>query len=137
MGLSKHTIQGWKAKCCGMDVRRECWMRSWPSGDNRKSCAATTGPELTSRHFLAWCRGTADRTGALQPGKPTQNAHVESFQGRLREECLAVNWFQNLFDARRKIAAWRKEYNEERPQQFGMPHAERVCGGAGGELLHN
>jgi transposase InsO family protein len=40
---------------------------------------------------------------------------VESFHGRLREECLAVSWFQNLFDARRKIAAWRKEYNEERP----------------------
>jgi putative transposase len=51
----------------------------------------------------------------IQPGKPTQNAHVESFHGRLREECLAVSWFQNLFDARRKIAAWRKEYNEERP----------------------
>jgi len=47
--------------------------------------------------------------------RPTQNAHVESFHGRLREECLAVSWFQNLFDARRKIAAWRKEYNEERP----------------------
>ena len=40
---------------------------------------------------------------------------MESFHGRLREECLAMSWFQNLFDARRKIAAWRKEYNEERP----------------------
>jgi hypothetical protein len=51
----------------------------------------------------------------IQPGKPTQNARVESFHGRLREECLSVSWFQNLFDARRKIAAWRTEYNEERP----------------------
>ena len=51
----------------------------------------------------------------IQPGKPTQNARVESFHGRLREECLTVSWFQNLFDARRKIAAWRIEYNEERP----------------------
>lgn len=51
----------------------------------------------------------------IQPGKPTQNAHVESFHGRLREECLTVSWFQNLFDARRKIAAWKIEYNEERP----------------------
>ena len=51
----------------------------------------------------------------IQPGKPTQNAHVESFHARLREECLNVSWFQNLFDARRKIAAWRKEYNEQRP----------------------
>ena len=51
----------------------------------------------------------------IQPGKPTQNARVESFNGRLREECLNASWFQNLFEARRKIAAWRKEYNEERP----------------------
>src|SRR5260370_18155549 len=76
------------------------------------------GPELTSRHFLAWCVERVERQIELvhiQPGKPTQNAHVESFHGRLREECLAVSWFQNLFDPRGKIAAWRKEYNEERP----------------------
>jgi putative transposase len=51
----------------------------------------------------------------IQPGKPTQNGRVESFHARLREECLNVSWFQNLFDARRKIAAWRTEYNDERP----------------------
>jgi putative transposase len=73
------------------------------------------GPELTSRHFLAWCVERQIELVHIQPGKPTQNARVESFHGRLREECLSVSWFQNLFDARRKIAAWRKEYNEERP----------------------
>jgi putative transposase len=73
------------------------------------------GPELTSRHFLAWCMERQIELVHIQPGKPTQNEHVESIHGRLREECLAVSWFQNLFDARRKIAAWRKEYNEERP----------------------
>ena len=73
------------------------------------------GPELTSRHFLAWCVERKIELVPIQPGKPTQNAHIESFHGRLREECLAVSWFQNLFDARRKIAAWRIEYNEERP----------------------
>src|SRR5437016_3769175 len=73
------------------------------------------GPELTSRHFLAWCVERQIELVHIQPGKPTQNAHVESFHGRLREECLNVSWFQNLFDARRKIAAWQKEYNEERP----------------------
>jgi hypothetical protein len=51
----------------------------------------------------------------IQPGKPTQNARVESFHGRLRDECLTVSWFQNLFDAKRKITAWRIEYNEGRP----------------------
>jgi putative transposase len=51
----------------------------------------------------------------IQPGKPTQNARLESFHRRLREECLTVSWFQSLFDAWRKIAAWGKDYNEERP----------------------
>ena len=73
------------------------------------------GPEFTSRHFLAWCVERQIELIHIQPGKPTQNARVESFHGRLRDECLTVSWFQNLFDARRKIAAWRIEYNEERP----------------------
>lgn len=73
------------------------------------------GPELTSRHYLAWC--VDHRTGMIhiQPGKPTQNAHVESFHGRLRDECLNPSWFANLFDARRKIRLWRQDYNEMRP----------------------
>ena len=73
------------------------------------------GPELTSRHFLAWAIERKIELVHIQPGKPTQNAHVESFHGRLREECLRVSWFQNLFDARTKIAIWRCDYNEQRP----------------------
>jgi putative transposase len=73
------------------------------------------GPELTSRHFLAWGIERRIELLHIQPGKPTQNGRLESFNARLREECLRVSWFQNLFDARRKIAAWQKEYNEERP----------------------
>jgi putative transposase len=73
------------------------------------------GPELTSRHFLAWCIEQQIELVHIQPGKPTQNGRVESFHGRLREECLRVSWFKNLFEARSKIGAWRKEYNEERP----------------------
>jgi putative transposase len=73
------------------------------------------GPELTSRHFLAWCIERQIELVHIQPGKPTQNGRIESFNGRMREECLNLSWFQNLFDARRKIAAWRKEYNEDRP----------------------
>jgi putative transposase len=79
------------------------------------SIRCDNGPELTSRHFLAWCVERKIELLHIQPGKPTQNARVESFNGRLRDECLTVSWFQNLFDARRKIAAWRIEYNEERP----------------------
>jgi len=73
------------------------------------------GPEFTSRHFLAWCIEKQIELVHIQPGKPQQNGYVESFSGKLRDECLNVNWFENLWDARRKIAAWRVEYNEERP----------------------
>ena len=73
------------------------------------------GPEFTSRHFLAWCGERKIQVVHIEPGKPVQNAHVESFHGKLRDECLNASWFQNLWDARNKIEAWRKEYNEERP----------------------
>jgi putative transposase len=73
------------------------------------------GPEFTSRHFLAWCVEKQIALVHIEPGKPQQNGYVESFNGKLRDECLNVNWFENLWDARRKIAAWQKEYNEERP----------------------
>jgi putative transposase len=73
------------------------------------------GPELSSRHFLAWCLERRIEPLYIPLGKPTQNGRLESFNGRLRDECLRVSWFQNLFDARRKIATWQKEYNEERP----------------------
>jgi len=80
-----------------------------------QSIRCDNGPELTSRHMLAWCVERQIELNNIQAGKPTQNGRMESFNGRLREECLNVSWFENLFDARRKIAAWMKEYNEERP----------------------
>jgi putative transposase len=73
------------------------------------------GPEFTSRHFLGWCEEQGITVIHIQPGKPMQNGHVESFNGRLRDECLNANWFVNLADARRKIERWRNEYNTERP----------------------
>lgn len=73
------------------------------------------GPEFTSRHFLAWCIERQIELVHIQPGKPQQNGYVESFNGKMRDECLNVSWFENLWDARRKIAAWQKEFNEERP----------------------
>lgn len=79
------------------------------------SIRSDNGPEMSSRHFLAWCIEHKIDAVHIQPGKPTQNAHVESFHGRLRDECLNVSWFWNLLDARRKIGAWRIEYNRHRP----------------------
>lgn len=73
------------------------------------------GPEVSSRHYLAWCIERSIAPIHIQPGRPMQNGHVESFHGRLRDECLNANWFWNLWDARRKIAEWRFEYNQKRP----------------------
>lgn len=80
-----------------------------------QSIRCDNGSELTSRHFLAWCLERKIELVHIQPGKPMQNGRCESFHGRLREECLRVSWFENLFDARRKIADWRRDYNEVRP----------------------
>lgn len=89
------------------------------------------GPEMSSRHFLAWCIERRIDAIHIQPGKPTQNAHVESFHGRLRDECLNVSWFWNLLDARSKIAAWRIEYNCERPHSaLGYLTPEEFAGRA-------
>lgn len=51
----------------------------------------------------------------IQPGKPTQNGGMESFHGKLRDECLNVSWFWNLFDARRKTSSWKVEYTSRHP----------------------
>jgi putative transposase len=73
------------------------------------------GPELTSIWFDQW----ADQNGIvldyIDPGKPVQNAVMESFNGRFRDECLNSHWFMSLDDARRTIEAWRLDYNQERP----------------------
>jgi len=50
-----------------------------------------------------------------RPGKPTDNAFIEAFNGRLRAECLNAHWFLSLDDAREKLEAWRRDYNEQRP----------------------
>lgn len=84
--------------------------RGWP---RRIRC--DNGPEFTSRHFLSWCFERRIELLHIQPGRPMQNGHVESFHGRLRDECLNTSWLRNLFDARRQIASWQREYNEYRP----------------------
>src|SRR5437870_3141378 len=73
------------------------------------------GPEFRSRALGAWSEERGVRLEFIQPGKPVQNAYVESFNGRLRDECLNANWFTSLSDARRKIEAWRQDYNQQRP----------------------
>ena len=73
------------------------------------------GPEFRSRALIAWSEERRVRLEYIQPGKPVQNAYVESFNGRLRDECLNANWFTSLKDARQKIESWREDYNQQRP----------------------
>lgn len=73
------------------------------------------GPEFRSRALAAWSEERGVRLQFIQPGKPVQNAYIESFNGRVRDECLNANWFTSLSDARRKIESWRIDYNQERP----------------------
>ena len=73
------------------------------------------GPELTSRALDQWAYERGIRLHFIAPGKPVQNAFVESFNGRLRDECLNQHWFRSLADARQIVEEWRLDYNRERP----------------------
>jgi putative transposase len=73
------------------------------------------GPEFTSLALDAWAHARGVKLAFIQPGKPTQNAYIESFNGRFRDECLNDNWFLTLHEARVLIEAWRKDYNSVRP----------------------
>jgi putative transposase len=73
------------------------------------------GPEFTCRAFMAWMQARGVQHILIQPGKPTQNAYIESFNGKFRDECLNENWFESLAQAREVIAIWRQDYNEVRP----------------------
>ena len=73
------------------------------------------GPEFTCKAMDAWAYAHGIELRLIQAGKPTQNAYVESFNGKFRDECLNEHWFQSLADARAKIAAWRIDYNQNRP----------------------
>jgi len=80
-----------------------------------KTIISDNGTELTSRAILEWQNETGVAWHYIQPGKPTQNAFIEAFNGRLRDELLNEEVFTSLADARRKIARWRYDYNNIRP----------------------
>ncbi len=73
------------------------------------------GPEFTSRRLDQWAFLSGVKLDFSRPGKPTDNAFIESFNGRFRQECLNENWFLSLEDAREKVETWRLHYNGERP----------------------
>lgn len=75
------------------------------------------GKEFCGKAMVAWAHEQGVQLRLIEPGKPNQNAYIESFNGRLRDECLNEHWFPSLLHARTEIETWRREYNEERPKK--------------------
>ncbi len=80
-----------------------------------KAVRTDQGPEFTNRALDQWAYANGVTLKLIQAGKPTQNAYIESFNGKFRDECLDEHWFTTLAHARAVSAAWRQDYNEQRP----------------------
>ncbi len=79
------------------------------------SIVCDNGTEFTSKAMFFWSKESGVRLSFIQPGKPTQNAFVESLNGKFRNECLNQHWFRSLDEARWEIDKWREHYNNVRP----------------------
>jgi putative transposase len=97
------------------------------------------GPEFTGSNFDEWAHRRGVRVHFIRPGKPVENAYAESFNGKLRDECLNENWFVSMADARSRIEAWRVDYNQVRPHsgldnltpsEFAVRHTQVASGAA-------
>ena len=90
-----------------------------------KVIRSDNGKEFCGKAMLTWAHENGVALRFIEPGKPNQNAYVESFNGRLRDECLNEHWFTSLAHARDLIEAWRTDYNEHRPKKDlgGLPPA--------------
>ena len=73
------------------------------------------GTEFTSKAMLKWSLDNGIKLNFIEPGKPTQNAYIESFNGKFRQECLRQHWFESLHEAREIVETWRQDYNQVRP----------------------
>lgn len=101
-----------------------------------KQIRSDNGPEFTSRALDQWAYEHGIRWHYIQPGRPMENGYVESFNGRLRDECLNENWFCDLAEARQTIEVWRRDYNQCRPHSalgYRTPEefAKSAAGGCG------
>ena len=92
------------------ELQALCEQRGYP-----KTIVSDNGTELTSTAVLKWVQETGIDWHYIQTRKPTQNAFIESFNGRLRDECLNETLFSSLRDARYELAKWREDYNQVRP----------------------
>ena len=105
---------------CAVQLSRRGRRRDARAGLRRRSAirrrsASTRAPSSSRRDLDLWAYANGVTLDFSRPGKPTDNAFTEAFNGRLRAECLNAHWFLTLADAREKLEAWRRYYNEERP----------------------
>jgi putative transposase len=100
-----------------------------------KSIIVDNGTEFTSKAMDVWAYQNGVELKFIQPGKPIQNAFIESFNDKFRSECLNLNWFESIFHAKEVIECWRIEYNTERPnsalknktpEMFAKQYEERL-----------
>jgi putative transposase len=80
-----------------------------------RSITVDHGPEFEGQVLDAWAYRCNVHLSFIRPGKPNENAYIESFNGKFRDECLNEHWFVTMAQARRAIEGWRIEYNTERP----------------------
>ena len=103
----------------GSAIGPKTWLRALEgacaSTGYPKTIRVDQGSEFVSRDLDLWAYAKGVTLDFSRPGKPTDNAFIEAFNGRLRAECLNAHWFLTLADAREKLEDWRKYYNEDRP----------------------
>jgi len=98
----------------GLRVTRELGMAITERGAP-KTIVSDNGTEFTSMAILKWTQETGIDWHYIQPGKPTQNAFIESFNGKLRDECLNETLFSSLAEAKYELKNWKEDYNHNRP----------------------
>ena len=94
---------------------RRAWDRVLGTAPRPRSITVDHGTEFQSRALEDWAYRRGVLLDFIRPGKPVENAFIESFNGRLRDECLNVEQFASVADAQAKIEAWRVDYNQRRP----------------------
>jgi putative transposase len=118
-----NVVDDFSRECLGIEVSfslpsprvtrmldRLIWLNGCP-----KEIVTDNGPEFTSKHTQAWAKEHGIHLHYIEPGKPIQNAFVESFNGKFRDECLNDNWFTDINQAEQITEKWRNDYNTERP----------------------
>ena len=90
-------------------------MSSQPERGLPERIRIDNGPEFRSSELCRWAKAREVDLDFIEPGKPMQNAFIESFNGKFRDELLDQNWFTDLSDAKGKIESWRQTYNTVRP----------------------